>query len=320
MFKPLNIPSLVAILLALMFLPAACTPLDTPSSKQVSVENVRNLQALGQMGQPKTDFVLPAVVTLCGEIIPLERPAVRERLEYEFLLAVNHTAQVELWRRRAKRYFPLIEAALAKAGLPADLKYLAVAESDLRPSVSSPAGATGIWQFIPSTARQFGLAVNKEQDQRHLPEPLLQIGVRYLSNLHAKFGSWSLAMAAYNSGDARVAKAISSQGVDDYYQLNLPAETQRYVYRIAAIKVVLEGAGYYGFHQTAAPNLYKPKEFYETTLTFQEPITWVALARQYQTDYKTLRLLNPHISMPILKGGPFPIRLPQKPPTDVIGT
>lgn len=252
------------------------------------------------------------MVSLCGEPVPLDRPAVREALEFEFLMAANHQAQVELWRRRARRYFPTIEAALRQAGLPDDLKYLAVAESDLRPGVSSPVGATGLWQFMPATARRFGLAVNKDQDQRLLPEPILGAGVRYLAALKSRFGSWALAMASYNAGEARVGRAMSAGGTSDYYELDLPAETSRYIFRIAAIKLIMEGAGRYGFTGEPPETLYRAAAFEEATLTFPEPRTWPALAKEWGCDYKTLRLLNPHLAARNpLKGGPYQVRLPR---------
>jgi hypothetical protein len=293
---------------------SACTSLDSVGSLPVSVDVLLGESFLGQPGQIKVDYVMPSSVTLCGETIPLDRPSVRERLEAEFLLAVNHKAQVELWRRRAKRYFPLIENSLRKAGLPDDLKYLAVAESDLRPGVSSPAGATGLWQFIPSTARHFGLTVNSQMDLRLLPEPLLAIGMKYLNQLNQRFGSWALAMAAYNSGEARISQALSAQGANyDYYQLKLPLETERYVYRIAAIKIVLEGAARYGFNDVPPDNLYQPVVYKEIARTFDEPVNWADLAKEIGCDYKILRLLNPHLgAMIALKGGPFPLRLPTK--------
>jgi hypothetical protein len=268
---------------------------------------------LGEPGVRHTDFQIPENVSLCGEALPLSRPSVRERLDYEFQLAVNHPAQVELWRRRAQRFFPLIESSLAKAGLPDDLKYLAVAESDLRPLVVSPAGASGIWQFIPSTARHFGLKVNKEEDQRLLPELLLPVGIKYLSSLYSRFGSWALAMAAYNSGEARVSGALSSQNAKDYYQLNLPRETERYVYRIAAIKLVLDQAPVLGFNAQAPAGLYRPQDFKTESLTFDTAISWPELAKKLGTDYKTLKMLNPHLaSRDRLKGGPYIFRVPTK--------
>ena len=259
------------LVLAVLLLTASCRPVDTGSGDGPLAALPRPSHSLSDLGEPgtqKTDFQLPTRATVCGEPLPLDRPSVRERLEYEFLLAVNHPAQVELWRRRALRYFPLIEASLRQAGLPDDLKYLAVAESDLRPQVFSPAGAAGIWQFIPSTARHFGLKVNKNEDQRLLPERLLPIGIKYLSSLRARFGSWPLAMAAYNAGEQRISKALSSQGAKDYYELSLPRETERYVYRIAAIKLVMESAEAYGYNDAPPRGLYRFQEFNEFNLSF----------------------------------------------------
>jgi hypothetical protein len=245
-------------------------------------------------------------------------------LDKEFQLAVNHQAQVELWRRRAKRYFPLIEEKLRAAGLPEDLKYLAVAESDLRPTVSSPAGASGLWQFMPATARHFGLKVTRQEDLRMLPEPLLDIGMKYLSQLRARFGGWALAMAAYNSGEARVDQALARESAGaDYYQLRLPTETERYVYRIAAIKIIMENADRYGFNDTPPTEFYQPTKYSESSLSFATPTTWAALAIELGVDYKTLRLLNPHLgAMNELSGGPFVFRLPPgaKTPTPAVGT
>ncbi|MDR2388060.1 MAG: lytic transglycosylase domain-containing protein [Deltaproteobacteria bacterium] len=299
------VPLLVAVL-------TACETINGTTVSSVP-SLTASLDFLGQPGQQKTEYNLPRLVTLCGEALPLNRPSVYERLDKEFQLAVNHQAQVELWRRRAKRYFPLIEKSLREAGLPDDLKYLAVAESDLRPTVSSPAGATGLWQFMPSTARHFGLKVNRQEDLRMLPEPLLAIGMKYLSQLHHRFGSWALAMAAYNSGESRVDQALARERSGaDYYQLSLPNETERYVYRIAAIKIVLENADLYGFNDNPPSGLYRPYEFTETSLSFKSPTSWAQLARDGGVDYKTLRLLNPHLgAMNVLTGGPFIFRLPR---------
>ncbi|MDR0622493.1 MAG: lytic transglycosylase domain-containing protein [Deltaproteobacteria bacterium] len=310
-FPARSVLILTALALGLTAAFVACRTLDGTGGNAVP-EFLSAPSYLGQPGQSKTEYNLPRVVTLCGETVPTDRPSVHDRLDKEFQLAVNHRAQVELWRRRAKRYFPLIEESLRQAGLPEDLKYLAVAESDLRPTVSSPAGATGLWQFMPSTARHFGLKVNQREDLRMLPEPLLAIGMKYLSQLHARFGSWALAMAAYNSGEARVDQALAKEGAGaDYYQLRLPNETERYVYRIAAIKVILEDANALGFGDTPPSGLYKPLEFTEVSLAFQAPTSWAQLAKERGVDYKTLRLLNPHLgAMNVLSGGPFTFRLP----------
>jgi hypothetical protein len=260
--------------------------------------------------ETRVDYRLPAKVSLCGESLDLRKRSVYERLENEFIRIVNHPAQVALWQRRASAYFPQIEAGLKAAGLPEDLKYLAMAESDLRPWVVSPSGALGIWQFMPATARHFGLDVTKNIDQRQLPEKSLTAAAVYLKSLHGQFGSWALAMAAYNAGEGRVARAVSGQNTRDYYQLDLPRETERYVYRIAAIKVVMENSAGYGLNEPFAPGRYTRPAYAERAVDFKTPMAWTALADTIGIDYKSLRLLNPHIRASELSGV-HQLRLPR---------
>jgi hypothetical protein len=262
----------------------------------------------GQLG--KKDHALPDQVVFCGWALDLSRPAIRERLETEFIFAVNQPAQVALWQRRAREHFPRIEAGLKAAGLPDDLKYLAVAESDLRPGALSPAGALGQWQFMPNTARRFGLTVNKGIDQRLLPEDLLEAATAFLKALHANFGDWPLALAAYNAGEGRIVKAMGGRlGLRDYSQLDLPQETERYVYRMAAIKVILENPETYGF--TAAPpgQVYQPLVSARRTVTVPDQSGWPELARAAGCDYKTLRMLNPHM-LGAAFSGTYELRVP----------
>ena len=289
----------------------ACNGLGGPESQleAASASAAATISKLAEVAS-NPDPRLPARVSLCGEPLDLSRRSVYERLEFEFLRVVNHPAQVALWQRRAAQYFPYIEAELRAAGLPEDLKYLAVAESDLRPWVASPAGALGLWQFMPATARHYGVTVNKKIDQRQLPEPLLGAAVRYFKSLKARFGAWSLAMAAYNAGDGRIAKALADQGVSDYFELDLPRETERYVYRIAAIKVVMENAAHYGLNIPVPAGQYQGARFSEKSVELGKAgVQWPQLARQLGCDYKTLRLLNPHIIQTPLSGA-YVVRLP----------
>lgn len=267
--------------------------------------------AAGVFVSANPDYRMPSRVSLCGEAFDLNNQSVYERLEFEFIRVVNHPAQVALWQRRAAIYFPAIEADLRAANLPDDLKYLAVAESDLRPWIVSPAGALGLWQFMPQTARYFGLNVDKKKDVRHLPEPLTGAATSYFQTLYRKFGSWSLAMAAYNAGDGRVAKAVEAQGVKNYFELDLPRETERYVYRIAAIKVVMENASAYGFNQLVPSEHYHPVKYADRTvqLPAQSAGQWPQLAKQLGCGYKELRMGNPHILEQRLSGT-YEIRVP----------
>ncbi len=298
-----------ALILAAVLVTGGCISSDDPG--------VENPAAPGPVSSPpapvesRADYRLPPKVSLCGESLDLTKRSVYERLENEFLRIVNHPAQVALWQRRAAVFFPQIEAGLRAAGLPDDLKYLAMAESDLRPWVVSPSGALGVWQFMPATARHFGLSVNQNIDQRQLPETSLAAAVKYLRSLHGQFGNWALAMAAYNAGEGRIARALSSQNTSDYYQLDLPRETERYVYRIAAIKVVMENSAGYGLNMPYPHNRYAPPAYLEQAVNFKNAVAWTELAKKLGCDYKELRLLNPHIRTSQLSGS-YQLRLPPR--------
>ena len=176
---------------------------------------------------------------LCGEKVPLDRSEVTERFEKEMLLALGDRPQVFLWLKRTSRYFPTIERELAEKGLPDDLKYLAIAESALRVHSGSPKGALGVWQLIPQTARNYGLSVNDQIDERrnfHLSTPA---ALAYLKDLYNQFGSWSLSLAAYNMGEEGLKAELLEQGIVDYYRLYLPLETQRFLFRILVIKLIV---------------------------------------------------------------------------------
>ena len=175
----------------------------------------------------------------CNERVPLEIQEVRERLEKELLLTLWDRPQVILWLKRSHRYFPYIEEMLQKSGLPDDLKFVPVAESALRPHARSSKGATGFWQFMRHTGRQYGLTINRRIDERRNIFPSTKAAIRYLKDLYNIFGSWSLAAAAYNMGEVGLAREIKEQGTDNYYNLYLPLETQRYLFRIISIKLIL---------------------------------------------------------------------------------
>ncbi|MEW5724519.1 MAG: transglycosylase SLT domain-containing protein, partial [Thermodesulfobacteriota bacterium] len=240
------------------------------------------------------DYQLPEQITICGETIPLENRDVYERMDYEFLLAAHSRLQVFLWLRRAARYFPYIEKKLAEEGLPQDLKYLAVAESDLRPTVRSPANAVGVWQFMQFTAKKYGLRKDEDFDERQHFERSTDAALKYLRRLHDMFGTWTLAMAAYNCGEGCVGKAVKEQEVRDYFRLYLPAETMRYVFRIAAVKILVENPDKYGYRMD--PGLvYPPLTVDEVTVDLAQEVHLTRAAKAIGTDFKVLKELNPWI-------------------------
>jgi membrane-bound lytic murein transglycosylase D len=249
-------------------------------------------------------------LSFCGEPVPMESQEVRERFEKAMLVALYDRAQVLLWIKRATRYFPLIEEGLRANGMPEDLKYLAVAESALRPHAGSSKGAMGFWQLMPETARKNGLRVDEFIDERrniHLSTPG---ALRCLKALHAQFSSWALAAAAYNMGEEGLTAEILEQGTRDYFKLYLPLETQQFVFRVLAVKLILSQPLRFGF-DVQAQDLYAPLAFDPVEVDcFQEtPIRIVAKAAG--ASFKVIKDFNPHIRGYFLQPGHHKVHLPR---------
>lgn len=251
----------------------------------------------------------PPRMELCGEPVPFDVVQVRERFEKEMLLSLWDRPQVVLWLKRAPRYFPFIEEQLKAAGMPEDLKYLAVVESALRPHAGSAKGAMGFWQLMPETARNYGLNVDTFADERRNLYLSTPAALNYLKALHEKFSSWTLALAAYNMGEEGLTAEVMEQGTLDYYHLYLPLETQRFVFRALSVKLIMSRPEQYGF--TLNPeDSYKPL-VYDTVKVncFQEtPIQLIAKAAD--TYFKTIKDLNPHLRGHYVRAGYHQINVP----------
>jgi hypothetical protein len=252
---------------------------------------------------------LPKEVLLCGERIPTEDRIVRENLDREFLLTLNNEAQVLLWMKRARRYFPHIEKRLKELGLPDDLKFVTVVESGLRPYAVSPSGASGIWQFIPSTSEKYEMRKNRVIDERFDFFKATEGALAYLKTLNEEFRSWALSLAAYNVGENRVRKEIELQGTRDYFFLDLPLETERYVYKIAVAKMILSDPGRYGFHLDEKER-YDLLEVERVQIELTQPLPLIDVARAVGFFYKEIKELNPHISEEAIPPGIHFLNLP----------
>jgi membrane-bound lytic murein transglycosylase D len=254
--------------------------------------------------QPPIYFVptLPAQLNLCGVRVPLERRMVAEQLERELIIAVYDPAQVIMWLKRAGRYFPYIESRLKAGGMPQDIKYLAVAESSLIHYIRSPAGAVGPWQFMAATGRKYGLRIDRWYDDRHNVALATQAALSYLGDLHKEFDSWPLAMAAYNCGENRVAREIKEQGTKDYFDLSLPRETQRYIYRILAAKLVLSNPEAYGYVLPPEAR-WEPMAGDSVTLTLKRTMPLTEVAQAAGTSFRMLQELNPELRRRYLPKG-----------------
>lgn len=237
-----------------------------------------------------TKTYMPVSVDFAGEVAPLQISDVRERFERELLVNANLDATTLLIIKRASRAFPIIEPILAKNGVPDDFKYLAVIESGLVNAVS-PAGARGVWQFMPETAKEKGMEVNDAVDERYNLVKSTEAACRYLLDAKAKFGSWTLAAASYNGGLGGVNKQITFQQVTNYYDLLLTDETARYVFRILALKEIMKNPALYGF-------VVAPEELYQNLpskkITVDSTITDLAVfAKGQGINYKILKIHNP---------------------------
>jgi len=258
---------------------------------------------------PLTTYKLPTEVMLCGESIPVENKMVWENLDREFLVALSNEVQVLLWMKRARRYFPHIEQRLMAFGLPDDLKYVAIVESALRPYAVSPSGAAGIWQFIPATGERFEMRKNRTIDERFDFFKATEGALAYLKALYEEFGSWALSLAAYNTGENRVRKEIELQGTRDYYFLDLPLETERYVYKIAAAKMILSHTEKCGFHLDEG-EFYDPLQVDRVQIELNQPLPIIQIARAIGCFYKEVKELNPHFSEEAIPPGTQFINLP----------
>jgi hypothetical protein len=279
---------------------------DLPGEIQQLRERIVRLEKRRTPAPPRLPlYPLPEALEFAGHRIPLERPEVRERLDYELLITLGRPAMPLLWLKRAGRVGPPIRSRLAEAGFPADLFYVAVAESDLRIDAVSPAGAVGLWQFLRSTGIRSGLRVDRTVDERRHAGRATEAAIRYLGELQEEFGDWLLAVAAYNAGERRVREAVEQQGERDYFSLFLPAETRRYAYRILAAKLVMEDPAAYGLFLPAA-RCFSPRPTREETVTVEQAREdLVAIARRLEVPYLLLRELNPQLRSSTLPRGTY---------------
>lgn len=268
--------NIAGMLLLLIFSGGLIHGVSTEAKEEVLREGTKNY--------------IPSNVDFAGEAAPLHLADVRERFEREIIVNANLDASTLLILKRAGRAFPVIEPILQRYNVPDDFKYLAVIESGLVNAVS-PAGARGIWQFMPATARERGMEVTDTVDERYHLEKATEAACKYLLEAKARFGSWTLAAAAYNGGPTGVNRQIQFQNVNDYYDLHLTEETARYVFRILALKEIMKDPALYGFD-------IKPEDYYANLpvrkVAVDSTISDLAKFAQSQgINYKVLKIHNP---------------------------
>lgn len=268
----------------------------------------------GSASSAKTTSLLGALrktqpPSFCNEPVPEKTPDLRERFEKEFMLMVSNRPQVILWLKRAHRHFPEIEKILAKNGLPQDFKYMAVIESALRPHARSGKKAVGFWQMLRQTGRKYGLRIDRQIDQRRNLAASTQAAANYLLELKAMFGSWTLAAAAYNMGEAGLMAEILAQETKDFYRLYLPLETQRFVFRILVAKMIFNNPARFGFELHKSDYYLAPAvALTRVACTREVPVQLVA--QSARTDFKRIKDLNPELRGHYLAAGEYEIKIP----------
>ncbi|MBD0401708.1 lytic transglycosylase domain-containing protein [Flammeovirga sp. EKP202] len=258
------------------------------------------------------ELPMPESFSFCDEKVPLSDPDVYERFDRELYVNSYWHSHTILVLKRAERWIPRIEEILKEEGIPDDFKYLCIIESDLMLNARSSAGAAGFWQFMPSTAREYGLTVNKEVDERYNVEKATRAACVYLKKAKEKLGTWTLAAAAYNRGPSGIAKALKDQKVSSYYDLLLNEETSRYMFRILALKEIMLEPDKYSF-ELSTHQLYTEEAIKTMKIDTSIP-DLASFAKEQGINYKILKRYNPWLrsnKLTIKRGKTYIITLPK---------
>ena len=297
---------IIFVLLTMLSMQFCLAQRSYPRYQTESQENVSGYKPI-YISAPET----PRNYTLFGERMPLEQWDVRERLDREILVNTYMQGSTAYIIKQMGRWLPMIEARLRANNIPDDFKYLCIAESALQ-NQTSRVGAVGFWQFMPATAPIYGLHIDGEVDERYNPEKSTDAACKYLKEAYNKFGNWTSAAASYNCGMGGMNGALTNQGETSFYNVLLPEETMRYVFRIAALKYILDNQKMFGYNLND-DMIYHPLELRSETISSGIG-SLVSYAKSRGTNYKTIRMLNPWMRDKFLnnsKGRTYTILLPR---------
>jgi membrane-bound lytic murein transglycosylase D len=316
----------ILVLLILVLPGCAAKQPDQPSVPQVqdtaSVESQSPLDSLRAEVRMLSDIVrrmsvvdMPDEAVVCDERVPLERWWVRKKLAEWVAYYTNYPAgrrRIDLYLREAKYYFPSIEERLQAEGMPEDLKYIPVLESELNPTARSPKEAVGLWQIIPATGRERSLKINKYIDERQDFERATTAALSKLKQDYAALGNdWFLALAAYNAGLGRVKERLAKHGGErSYFNMVLPTETMAYGLRFVALKLVMEDPLRYGFDQEPAD---ESRSTEVVSYTVKSTTTIIGLARALNVPAREFQLLNPQLVGLDVPPGHYRLRVRREP-------
>jgi hypothetical protein len=284
--------------------------------QSLNLTKIRNEEAQPDEGQESeqlfvaVSYDLPEEVSFAGEMLPMDLPDVRERLDKELQINVYLHSSTLFLLKRANRWFPQMQEILKENGIPDDFKYLPLIESAMLNS-RSPKDAVGYWQILESSGKELGLEITNEVDERYDPIKSTEAACRYLKKAYDKFGSWTLVAASYNRGMAGIARELKEQNVTSYYDLHLNDETSRYVFRLMAIKEIFQHPEKYGFKL-------KPEHLYQAEkvrhVEVEESIKdLITFAQAQGSNYKLLKRHNPWLrqnKLTVRKGRKYRIALP----------
>ena len=273
------------VFIASIFLLLFCTSRSTSQSETQSVTD-RGSRSIDQEIRAPS---LPNTLSFAGEETPLSYFDVREALQRELTSLCFMHGTMTYILRLDNRYASVIKKVLEEEGLHEDFYYLCVTESMLQPLVS-PANAAGYWQFLAATAKEYGLTVNNEVDERYHIEKSTRAAASYLKKAYAEFGSWTLAAAAYNTGIKNVQERIKVQSLSNYYDMQFVPETARYLFRILAHKLVMGEPHKYGYFLEDS-DLFPPFEYDEVEVKGSIS-NWSEFAQKHGTNFKLLKMMN----------------------------
>lgn len=300
--------------LCIIFISGILINAKQPPIKEINIQETESKDTLKNTSKQYEIKALkiPTGINFANESVPVTKPDIRERMDRELLVNTYWQSNSLLLIKRAHKYFPVIEPILKKNGIPDDFKYLALIESGLQ-NVTSPAGARGFWQIMKATAIENGLEVNNNVDERYHLEKATEVACAYLKKSYERFGSWTLAAAAYNGGNAGISRRLKTQRVTNYYDLLLGEETSRYVFRIVAMKEIMSNTKSYGF-KFDKEDLYTLEK--TRIVEVDSVINDIALfAQNFGINYKELKIHNPWLRENKLNNSTrklYQIKLPQK--------
>ncbi|MBC7413082.1 MAG: lytic transglycosylase domain-containing protein [Bacteroidia bacterium] len=254
---------------------------------------------------------IPKNLNFAGEIVPINNFDVRESFDRELVQNVYFQSQTIITIKRANRWLPVIERILKQENIPADFKYLAIIESNLT-NVISPAGATGFWQFLEGTGKQYGLEINEQVDERYDVERSTLAACKYFKEAYACLGNWSMVAGSYNMGITGIKKQAEMQKTNNYYELLLNQETGRYVFRLLAMKEIFTNPQRYGY-KVRKKDLYIqiPTVSHTINAPVQNLAEW---AIDKGVSYKLLKLFNPWLrknELVVINGKKYIVKIPK---------